>query len=85
MANDDKAIMLDIYERLGGIEAKLDNVNSIKKTADRAFEIANRAEQKANDAQEDLQSLTATMKWGIGICASGLITLGIFVLGNVLN
>lgn len=81
MAHEDNNVMLNIYERLGGIDAKLDNVNAIKKTADNAYEIANRAEQKADDAQEDIKALTATMKWGIGICASSIVTLGIFVLG----
>lgn len=81
MANEDNNVMLNIYERLGGIDAKLDNVNAIKKTADNAYEIANRAEQKADDAQDDIKQLTSTMKWGIGICVSSIVTLGIFVLG----
>lgn len=84
MAEENK-LMLDIYERLGGIDAKLDNVNAIKQTADDAFKIANRADQKAEDAQEDIKSLTNTLKWGLGIGASAIITIGVFVLGIILN
>lgn len=84
MAEENK-LMLDIYERLGGIDAKLDNVNAIKITADDALKIANRAELKADDAQEDIVKLTSTLKWGLGICASAIIAITVFVLGIVLN
>lgn len=84
MSNEDK-LMLDIYERLGGIDAKLDNVNEIKRTAEEAYKVSHRAEQKADDAIEDLKSFTATTKWAIGICASGIVSLAIFVLGVVLT
>lgn len=82
---DENKLMLDIYERLGGIDAKLDNVNAIKKTADIALTTANRAEQKADDALEDIASLSGTLKWGLGICASAIVTIAVFVLGIVLQ
>ncbi|WP_299516448.1 hemolysin XhlA family protein [uncultured Rummeliibacillus sp.] len=84
MAEENK-LMLDIYERLGGIDAKLDNVNAIKQTADDALKIANRADLKADDAQEDISKLTSTLKWGLGICASAIITIIVFVLGIVIK
>ena len=81
--NDD--LIRDIYQRLGGIEAKIDDVKSIRITADNAQATAQRAEQKSEANEKAISNLSATLKWGLGIGASAIVSLAIFILGQILN
>lgn len=72
-------VMIKIHERLGRIEAKIDDINSIRSTADEAYRIAERAEQRSTDNSNDIERLGATIKWGVGIT----VTISLFVLGKI--
>jgi len=79
-------LIRDIYQRLGGIEAKIDDVKSIRIIADNAQTTANRAEQKSdNNAKviEDIREEMAEAKkeangnkrWLIGTIITTALTL----------
>lgn len=52
-----QSVLLDVYQRLGGIEAKIDDVKSIRVTADDAKSTAQRAEQKSDANGVDIQEI----------------------------
>lgn len=79
--NDD--LVRDIYERLGGIQAKLDDVVTIRNTANEADKKANEALQKSDENARNLAGLTSTMKWAIGLLASAVVPMAIFILGQL--
>lgn len=54
-------LIRDIYQRLGGIEAKIDDVKSIRLVADNAQATANRAEQKADTNAKDIDDVREEM------------------------
>lgn len=58
---EEQSILLDVYQRLGGIEAKIDDMKSIRTTADNAQTIANRAEQKADTNAKDIEDIREEM------------------------
>lgn len=53
---EENKLMLDIYERLGGIDAKLDGVNQLRTTAQRAEDKADKAQDTADKALESTKS-----------------------------
>lgn len=53
---EENKLMLDIYERLGGIDAKLDGVNQVRATAQRAEEKADKSQDTADKALESTKS-----------------------------
>ena len=82
--NDD--LIRDIYQRLGGIEAKIDDVKSIRITADNAQAIANRAEQKSDTNAKDIEDIrdeiaetkkeaNANKRWLIGTIITTVLAL----------
>lgn len=75
---EEKSVLLDVYQRLGGIEAKIDDIKSIRQTADTAQATANRAEQKADTNAKDIEDIREEMaearkeadankRWRIGL------------------
>lgn len=54
-------LIRDIYQKLGGIEAKLDDIKSIRSTADNAQAVANRAEQKSDTNARDIEDIREEM------------------------
>lgn len=73
-------IMRDLYERLGGIEAKLDDVRAIRSTANEADKKADMASQIAKNNSKDIQRLISTLKWAFGLVASILVPVALAVL-----
>jgi len=71
--------MIKIHERLGRIEAKIDDINSIRTKADEAQRTAERAEQRSDENAAAIQRLAATIKWAVGIA----VTVAIFILGKL--
>lgn len=53
---ENQSLMLDIYERLGGIDAKLDGVSHVRDVAHRAEEKADHAQDIADKALESTKS-----------------------------
>lgn len=72
-------LVRDIYERLGGIQAKLDDVRAIRDTADAAQLGAKEALLKAESNARAIEKLEATNKWAIGI----MIPVALFILGYI--
>lgn len=81
--NDD--LIRDVYQRLGGIEAKLDDIKSIRQTAEIANATAVRAEQKSDTNARAISSINANLKWGFGLIAGAIVPITIFILGQILN
>ena len=76
-------LIRDIYERLGGIQAKLDDVRAIREVSHAADKKASEALQKSDENARNIANISATMKWAIGITASVVVPLAIFVLGQI--
>lgn len=72
-------LIRDIYERMGRMEAKLDDVRAIREKSDEALDTARRAEQKSDTNAQDIAKLSGTIKWSIGTC----VPLLLFVLGKI--
>lgn len=72
-------LVRDIYERLGGIQAKLDDVRAIRDTAEAAQLVAQEALLKAESNARAVEKLEATNKWAIGI----MIPVVLFILGYI--
>lgn len=79
-------LIRDIYQRLGGIEAKIDDVKSIRITADNAQATAYRAEQKSDNNTKDIEGIreemaetkkeaNANKRWLIGTIITTVLTL----------
>ena len=73
-------ILRDLYERMGRLEAKIDDVRSIRETADNAFRLAEKAIHMGEDNKNDIDKLSSTIKWAIGTIATILIPIVLFVL-----
>lgn len=80
--NDD--LVRDVYERLGGIEAKLDDVRFIRDTANEAHRQAASAKHTALENEKDIERLTATIKWAISLIAPAIVSLAVAVLSILL-
>ena len=81
--NDD--LIRDVYERMGRMEAKLDDVRAIREKTDEALSTARKAEQATYNNSKDIEGLTATIKWGFGLIASAIVPIVIFILGQVVK
>lgn len=81
----DDDLIRDVYQRLGGIEAKIDDIKSIRLTAENAAVVANRAEQKSDVNTRNIDNINANLKWGFGIVITILVPIVIFILGQMLK
>ncbi|WP_427110851.1 hypothetical protein [Lysinibacillus xylanilyticus] len=90
-----QSVLLDVYQRLGGIEAKIDDVKSIRVTADDAKSTAQRAEQKSDANGVDIKEIRSEIadsrkesannkRWLIGtIITTALTVVGLAI--SILN
>ena len=85
MRNMEDDLIRDVYQRLGGIEAKIDDIKAIRTTAENAVTIANRAEQLAKTNDRSITNINANLKWGFGLIAAAVVPIAIFILGQVLR
>lgn len=76
-------ILRDLYERMGRLEAKIDDIRSIRETADSAFRLAEKAIHMGEDNKNDIDKLSSTIKWAIGTIATILIPIVLFVLDKI--
>jgi len=76
-------LIRDIYERLGSMEAKIDDVRTIRDTAHSADKKADKALQKSESNTRDIENITSTMKWAIGLLTSAVVPMAIFILGQL--
>lgn len=81
--NDDQSVLLDVYQRLGGIEAKIDDFRTIRETANQASVTAEQALtlSQRNEAElKDMRTETNNnRRWLIGT----IITAAFSVVGVV--
>lgn len=81
--NDDQSVLLDVYQRLGGIEAKIDDFRTIRETANQASATAEQALTlgQRNEAElKDMRTETNNnRRWLIGT----IITAAFSVVGVV--
>jgi len=82
--NDDQSVLLDVYQRLGGIEAKIDDFRTIRETANQASATAEQALTigQRNEAElKDMRTETNNnRRWLIGI----IITVVISVITTII-
>ena len=68
----------DIYHRLGGIEAKLDDVRAIRQTANDAEATAAQALRMAESHEDELKEMrqegNANRRWLIGTIAGSILS-----------
>ncbi|KIH70038.1 hypothetical protein SN16_11075 [Salinicoccus roseus] len=83
MPNEDKDIAIRIFDRLGQIDGKLSGLEQIRQRADDAYDKSNTAFGMAEAAEENLQDLKTTLKWGVGFASGILVPFIIFVLGFI--
>lgn len=78
MQTPDQSILLDVYQRLGGIEAKIDDVRQIRKTATEADAKADRAlllsEQNAEEISDMKSDAVTQKRWIIGVVVGGIFS-----------
>lgn len=83
--NDDQSVLLDVYQRLGGIEAKIDDFRTIRETANQASATAEQALTlgQRNEAElKDMRTETnINRRWLIGI----IITVVISVITTIIT
>lgn len=83
--NDDQSVLLDVYQRLGGIEAKIDDFRTIRETANQASATAEQALTlgQRNEAElKDMRTETNNnRRWLIGI----IITVVISVITTIIT
>lgn len=78
MQTPDQSILLDVYQRLGGIEAKIDDVRQIRKTATEADAKADKAlllsEQNAEEISGMKSEAVVHKRWLIGTVIGGVFS-----------
>lgn len=76
---DQSSVLLDVYQRLGGIEAKIDDFRTIRETANQASATAEQAltlGQRNESAIKDMQTETNTnRRWLIGTVVGGVLSV----------
>lgn len=81
--NDDQSVLLDVYQRLGGIEAKIDDFRTIRETANQASATAEQALTLGQRNEAELKDMRAetsnNRRWLIGT----IITVVFSVVGVV--
>lgn len=79
-----QSILLNVYERLGAIEAKVDDVRQIRQTADNADAKADRAllisEQNSESISEMQKEATAQKRWLVGTIIGGVFSTASVVI-----
>ena len=78
MQPDEQKIWLDVYQRLGGIEAKIDDVRQIRQTANEADAKADKAlllsEQNADEIGAMKSEATIQKRWLVGTVVGGVFS-----------
>ncbi|EAZ87183.1 hypothetical protein BB14905_02225 [Bacillus sp. B14905] len=72
-------LIRNIYERLGGIEAKIDDIRDIRQTADNAKDIAEEALASTKNAHHRLNKIDKIV-WWVSTTIIGAVILGLLTL-----
>lgn len=81
------SLVRDIYQRLGGIEAKIDDFRTVRETANQADATANQALRLAEsheDALKEMRSETnINRRWLIGTVIGGVLSTASLVVAII--
>lgn len=85
--NDDQSVLLDVYQRLGGIEAKIDDFRTIRETANQASATAEQALTlgQRNEAElKDMRTETNNnRRWLIGTVIGGVLSMASVIVAII--
>lgn len=85
--NDDQSILLDVYERLGGIDAKIDDFRTIRETANFAKATANQAltlsQRNESEIKEMRAETSANRRWLIGTVIGGVLSMASVIVAII--
>lgn len=77
--------VVEIFERLGSIEAKIDNINSIR---DVAYDADKKAEQAVSQASNNMSHITRlenNFKWAVGLIVSIVVPIAVIVFNFMIG
>jgi len=84
---NDQSVLLDVYERLGGIDAKIDDFRTIRETANRAEATAEQAltlSQRNESELKDMRTETNNnRRWLIGTVIGGVLSMASVIVAIV--
>jgi len=84
---NDQSVLLDVYERLGGIDAKIDDFRTIRETANRAEATAEQALtlSQRNEAElKDMRTETNNnRRWLIGTVIGGVLSMASVIVAII--
>lgn len=76
-------LVRNIYERMGSMEAKIDDIRQIRDTSDMAQRTAEKALQAAETNEKAIERNAASMRWSIGTILVVLVPVVMFVISRV--
>lgn len=76
---EEKSLMLDIFERLGRIDEKLDGLNQIRLKLDETENIANQALESTKSAHKRLDKIDKVIFWA-GTTIIGAVIVALLAL-----
>lgn len=81
------SLVRDIYQRLGGIEAKIDDFRTVRETANQADATANQALRLAESHEEALKEMRSetnnNRRWLIGTVVGGVLSTASIVVAII--
>lgn len=84
---NDQSVLLDVYERLGGIDAKIDDFRTIRETANRAEATAEQAltlSQRNETELKDMRTETNNnRRWLIGTVIGGVLSMASVIVAII--
>ncbi|MGC4378416.1 hemolysin XhlA family protein [Fictibacillus sp. Mic-4] len=66
----------DIREWLVRIDTKVDYLNEVRSTAERAEQKAEKALMKTDDIDKNIDQIRTTTKWAIGLTITSILSIG---------
>ena len=84
---EDRSVILDVYQRLGGIEAKIDDFRAVRETANQANATADQAlllGKRNETAIDEMRTETnANRRWLIGTIAGSILSMASVIIAII--
>jgi len=84
---NDQSVLLDVYERLGGIDAKIDDFRTIRETANRAEATAEQALSLSQRNEAELKDMRTetnnNRRWLIGTVIGGVLSMASVIVAII--
>lgn len=85
--NEDQSVLLDVYQRLGGIEAKIDDFRAVRETANQANATADQAltlGQRNETAINEMRTETSTnRRWLVATIAGSILSMASVIVAII--